>query len=86
MPDHYDDEQPTQEPEPQVESTPPPKKKREGVKMTDKQKADLKKHMDKMAKGGMSASEMKSHRMKMMGRMRKGMTVNKAHKDITGKK
>jgi hypothetical protein len=86
MPDHYDDEQPT--PEPQVETTeaPPPKKKREGVKMTDKQKADLKKHMDKMAKGGMSASEMKSHRMKMMGRMRKGMTVNKAHKDITGKK
>jgi hypothetical protein len=35
-----------------------------------------------MKKGGMSASEMKSHRMKMMGRMRKGMSVNKAHKDI----
>jgi hypothetical protein len=58
------------------------KPKREGVKMTDKQKADLKKHMAKMEKQGMSKSEMKSHRMKMMGRMRKGMSVNKAHKDI----
>jgi hypothetical protein len=61
----------------------PAKKKREGVKMTDKQKADLTKHMEKMKKGGMSASEMKSHRMKMMGRMRKGMSVAKAHKDIS---
>ena len=52
--------------------------------MTDTQKAQLKKHMTKMEKGGMSKSEMKSHRMKMMGRMRKGMSVNKAHKDITG--
>ncbi len=84
MSDKYD-EQPTVEPEaPPVEA--PPKKKREGVKMTDKQKADLNKHMEKHKKNGMSASEMKSHRMKMMGRMRKGMTVNKAHKDITGKK
>ena len=58
------------------------KKKREGVKMTDKQKADLNKHMEKHKKAGMSASEMKSHRMKMMSRMRKGMSVNKAHKDI----
>jgi len=68
--------------EPTEEPAPVEKKKREGVKMTDKQKADLNKHMEKMKKGGMSASEMKSHRMKMMGRMRKGMSVNKAHKDI----
>jgi hypothetical protein len=61
----------------------PAKKKREGVKMTDKQKDQLKKHMAKMEKQGMSKSEMKSHRMKMMGRMRKGMSVAKAHKDIT---
>ena len=61
----------------------PVKKKREGVKMSDKQKTDLTKHMDKMKKGGMTASEMKSHRMKMMGRMRKGMTVGKAHKDLS---
>ena len=65
---------------PQTKQTKP---KREGVKMTDKQKTDLKKHMAKMEKQGMSKSEMKSHRMKMMGRMRKGMSVAKAHKDIT---
>ena len=70
--------EPTEEPAPA-----PAKKKREGVKMTDKQKADLKKNMAKMEKGGMSKREMKSHRMKMMGRMRKGMSVNKAHKDIS---
>ena len=60
----------------------PVKKKREGVKMSDKQKADLNKHMDKVGKD-MTVSEKKSHRMKMMGRMRKGMTVGKAHKDIS---
>jgi hypothetical protein len=68
------------------ESVPPPKKKRESVKMTDKQKSDLNKHMEKQKKAGMSPSEMKSHRMKMMSRMRKGMTVNKAHKDIVAAK
>ena len=51
-------------------------------KMSDKQKADLNKHMAKMEKGGMSKSEMKSHRMKMMVRLRKGMSVQKAHNDI----
>lgn len=51
-------------------------------KLTDKQKGDLKKHMVKMQKGGMSASEMKSHRMKMMSRVRKGMSIASAHKDI----
>jgi len=60
----------------------PAKKKRVGVKMTDKQKGDLNKHMEKQKKAGMSGSELKSHRMKMMGRMRKGMTIQKAHKDI----
>ena len=61
----------------------PVKKKRERVKLTDKQKLGLKKHMDKMKEGGMDAKEMKSHRMKMMSRVRGGMTVAKAHKDIT---
>jgi len=73
MPEHYESE-----PAP----APAPKKKREGVKMTDKQKADLNKHM---AKSGLTGSEAKSHRMKMMGRMRKGMSVKKAHADIMGK-
>ena len=70
---------PAPAPEPE---TKPAKKKREGVKMTDAQKKALTKHMEKHKKDGMSASEMKSHRMKMMGRMRKGMSVAKAHKDI----
>lgn len=73
---------PAPEPAPAQESA-PVKKKREGVKMTDKQKEDLKKHMKKMAKDGMSKPEQKSHRMKMMVRMRKGMSVNKAMKDIS---
>jgi hypothetical protein len=73
---------PAPAPAPEAEAA-PVKKKREGVKMTDKQKGDLTRHMKKMEKGGMSKAEMKSHRMKMMGRMRKGMSVNKAMKDIT---
>ena len=75
----------SEEPAPASEAPAPApveKKKRESVKMTDKQKSDLNKHMEKHKKAGMSASEMKSHRMKMMSRMRKGMSVNKAHKDI----
>ncbi len=52
-------------------------------KLSDKQKSDLKKHMDKH-KDDMSVSEAKSHRMKMMSRMRKGMSIKKAHSDIMG--
>ena len=51
-------------------------------KMTDAQKSQLKKHMEKHKKAGMSASDMRRHRMLMMGRMRKGMSVQKAHNDI----
>ena len=82
MSDYSDTPDVENEPTPAPE--PAPKKKREGVKMTDKQKDQLNKHMAKHKKAGMSPSEMKSHRMKMMGRMRKGMSVNKAHKDISG--
>ena len=78
---------PTTQPEPEPEPTPvapvaPLKKKREGVKMSDKQKADLTKHMTKVG-ANMTVSERKSHRMKMMSRMRKGETVAKAHKALT---
>ena len=61
------------------------KKKREGKKMTDKQKADLTKHMEKLKKGGMSLTEQRSHRMRMMAQLRKDekMTVNKAHKSLS---
>jgi hypothetical protein len=78
MPEHYDaDTSDTTPPSPKEQS--PPKKKREGVKMSDKQKADLNKHMKKT---GLTGTEAKSHRMKMMTRMRKGMSVTKAHNDI----
>ena len=62
-------------------TSPPAKPKRTGAKLSDKQKADLTKHMAKMKKDGMSASEMKSHRMKLMSRMRKDpkMTAKRAH-------
>jgi len=62
-------------------SSPPPSKpqKKTAGKLSDKQKADLKKHMDNL---DMSSSEKKSHRMKMMSRMRRGMSVNSAHKDL----
>jgi len=71
------------EPEPEAPKAPATKKKREGVKMTDKQKEQLSKHMEKHKKDGMSSKEMKSHRMKMMSRMRRGMSVAAAHKDIS---
>ena len=76
--------QPEPEPEPVAPVAPvaPLKKKREGVKMTDKQKADLTKHMTKVG-ANMTVSERKSHRMKMMSRMRKGETVQKAHKALS---
>ena len=60
------------------------KKKREGKKLSDKQKADLNKHMEKLKKGGMSLTEQRSHRMRMMGQLRKDekMSVTKAHKNL----
>ena len=84
-----DTESPTTQPEPVAEVSPvapvaPLKKKREGVKMSDKQKADLTKHMTKVG-ANMTVSERKSHRMKMMSRMRKGETVAKAHKALSSK-
>lgn len=59
----------------------PVKPKREGKKLTDKQKADLNKHMEKVGKD-MTVSERKSHRMKMMAKMKNGDSVAKAHKAI----
>jgi len=79
----------TNEPEPEpvaAEEAPAPekpvKKKREGTKLTDKQKSALAKHREKMKKDGMEGKELKSHSMKMMTRVRKGMSVSAAHKDI----
>ena len=74
---------PEPEPEPAPEATPPQKKKREAKPMSDKDKKALSKHMEKMKKGGMDSKEMRSHRMKMMSRMRKGQSVASSHKEIT---
>jgi hypothetical protein len=81
------DPAPTPEPEmnaPAPASAPASDKKvkKSSGKMTDAQRAELSKHMEKMRKGGMSPSEMKSHRMKLMSRMRKGMSASQAHKDV----
>ena len=68
-----------------TEGTPPVETKKprtNGKKMTDKQKADLSKHMAKQKKAGMTLTEQRSHRMKMMGKMRQGKTLGKAHKEI----
>ena len=70
---------------PKEEAPAPETSKKSTGKLSDKQKADLKRHMERMKKDGMSASEMKSHRMKVMSRMRRGMSVGKAHKDVVGK-
>ena len=76
-----DKEPPTkksQKPKPE-DKEPPAKPAKSSKKLTDKQKGDLKKHMDKL---DMTVSEKKSHRMKMMGKMRKGQSVKKAHSAI----
>ena len=62
-----------------AKKAPPTTKKSGGL--TDKQKQQLKSHMDKH-KDKMTPSQMKSHRMKMMVRMRKGMSIAKAHAEI----
>jgi len=51
--------------------------------LTDKQKQQLKNHMMKHKDlQDLSKAQMKSHRMKMMSRMRRGMSIAKAHADI----
>lgn len=55
-------------------------------KLTDKQKADLKKHMMKHKDlKDMSVSQLRSHRMAMMVRMRKGLSLKKSHEEIMKK-
>jgi hypothetical protein len=54
---------------------------KEVKKMTEQQKTQLKKHMDGL---DMDVSGKRSHRMKMMMKMRKGMSVGDAHKEIMG--
>ncbi len=61
-----------------------PRKKTEGNPMTTEQKSQLSKHMAEHTDiKDLGTSEKRSHRMKMMVRMRKGMSVSEAHKDIS---
>ena len=77
----YSEETPT-ETAPAPAPAPEKKPRTNGKKMSEKQKADLSKHMEKMKKGGMTLTEQRSHRMKMMQKMRAGKTLNKAHKEF----
>lgn len=64
---------------PKAKSSPKPK----AGKMTDKQKADLRKHMAQHRDlKDLSPSQLKSHRAKMASRLRKGMSMAQAHRDI----
>jgi len=78
----YESDTPAPEPAPA-----PVKPKRESKKLSESQKADLKKHMDKMKKDGMTLTEQRSHRMKLMSRMRQDpkLTAKKAHTAISKK-
>jgi len=67
MPSHYGSEQST----------------KSSKKLTDKQKADLKKHMDKHKDlQDLTPAQLKSHRLKMMAQMRKGHSIKKSHSEI----
>lgn len=69
---------------PKTPASKKPIKKREGKPMTPEQKEQLSKHMAEHTDiKDLSSSEKRSHRMKMMVRMRKGMTLSEAHKDIS---
>ena len=78
----YESDTPAPEPAPA-----PVKPKRESKKLSESQKADLKKHMNKMKKDGMTLTEQRSHRMKLMSRMRQDpkMSARKAHTAISKK-
>lgn len=51
--------------------------------LTQRQKTMLKNHMDNLK--NLSPAQMKSHRAKMMSRIKKGMSIAAAHKDIMSK-
>jgi len=52
-------------------------------KLSDTQKKQLKSHMQKHKDlKDLSPSQLKSHRSKMIRRMKRGLTIAQAHKDI----
>ena len=73
--------QPQPEPEPEPAPLAPFKKGERGAKMSDEDKTALKEHMAG-ASADMTPTEVRSMRMKLMSRMRRGMTLAEAKKDI----
>jgi len=66
-------------------SMPAPRPSSKSSSLTERQKTMLKNHMDKHKDlKDLSPAQMKSHRSKMMSRMKKGMSISKAHKDTMG--
>ena len=64
-------------------SMPAPRPSSKSSPMTQRQKTMLKNHMDKHKDlKDLSPAQMKSHRAKMMSRIKKGMSIANAHKDI----
>ena len=79
--------EPAPTPEPEMNAAAPApapakKVKKSAGPMSEKQKADLRKHMEQT---GLTGTEAKKHRMGMMARVRKGMTIKSAHADLMGK-
>ena len=66
--------------DPQPAPAPAPEKKKGPLpKLTEKQREDLRSHMEK---SGLTGAAAKRHRMQMMSRLRKGMTMKAAHADV----
>ena len=64
-------------------SMPAPRPSSKSSTLTERQKTMLKNHMDKHKDlKDLSPAQMKSHRAKMMSRIKKGMSIANAHKDI----
>jgi len=77
----YSDSAPAPAPEPAP--APAEKPKQVKKKMTEKQKEQLANHMAKLkSKKEMSPSDLSRHRMRMMNKMLKGMSVTQAHNAI----
>ena len=77
---------PAPEPAPAPAAAVKKSKSKRGGPMSDAARADLNSHMKKMKAGGMSAMELKSHRMRVLVRMRRdGVSAAAAHKDAMGK-
>ena len=76
---------PAPAPEPEPEPAPPAVKGPKVRKLQPVEKRELHKHMMKLKDaGGMTARQRGKRKMKMIAKMRAGVTVESAHASITG--